>query len=263
VGAIAAVRLVVSGEGKVEVWVADRVTGKAVVRELDALEAHASDDTVALGAVELLRASLMEIHSAEPPRGDVPLTPTVAALALPGTAEPWTPRLGVAVEAATELGVRGLGPTGDARLEFWARLTPHVGVTVLGQVGVAPARVTTSAGTAAVSADLAGVMLTYTLTDPSSAWTPSVSVGGAAARVTSDGTGTPPFVGASSSTWLFAPVVGSGLGWAFTRGLRLRGDGEVGWATPSVEVHTPLSVIGRWGAPLLLVSCGVEVLWGR
>src|SRR5579864_6224484 len=29
VGAIAAVRLVVSGEGKVEVWVADRATGKA------------------------------------------------------------------------------------------------------------------------------------------------------------------------------------------------------------------------------------------
>src|SRR5579864_2144728 len=63
VGAIAAVRLVPSGEGKVEVWVADRVTGKAVVRELDVPRSGASDAAIAVGSVELLRASLMELHS--------------------------------------------------------------------------------------------------------------------------------------------------------------------------------------------------------
>src|SRR5579859_3968445 len=57
VGAVAAVRLVASSEGKVEVWVADRVTGKAVVRELDAPETGASDAAVAIGSVELLRVT--------------------------------------------------------------------------------------------------------------------------------------------------------------------------------------------------------------
>ena len=50
VGAVAAVRLVASSEGKVEVWVADRVTGKAVVRELDAPESGASDAVVAVAS---------------------------------------------------------------------------------------------------------------------------------------------------------------------------------------------------------------------
>ena len=83
VGAVAAVRLVPSGEGMVEIWVADRVTGKAVVRELAAPESGASDAAVAIGSVELLRASLMELHSGEPPHGDAPATAKIQALALP------------------------------------------------------------------------------------------------------------------------------------------------------------------------------------
>src|SRR5580692_9028947 len=117
VGAIAAVRLIASSEGKVEVWVADRVTGKAVVRELDASESGASDAAVAIGSVELLRASLMELHSNEPPHGDAPATPKIEALALPASPdssrdaagasrENARPRIGLAVGAGAELGVR-------------------------------------------------------------------------------------------------------------------------------------------------------------
>ena len=70
VGAIAAVRLVASGGGT-EVWVADRITGKTVIRELmGPTGADAEPDDVAVGAVELLRASLMELHSPNPPRGE-------------------------------------------------------------------------------------------------------------------------------------------------------------------------------------------------
>src|SRR5580700_1485508 len=96
VGAVAAVRLIASSEGKVEVWVADRVTGKAVVRELDAPAGGTSDAAVAIGSVELLRASLMELHSGEPPRGDVSASDKIRSLALPSSAEPAAPRLGLA-----------------------------------------------------------------------------------------------------------------------------------------------------------------------
>src|SRR5580692_11462507 len=82
VGAVAAVRLIASSEGKVEVWVADRVTGKAVVRELDAPAGGTSDAAVAIGSVELLRASLMELHSGEPPHGDVSASDEIRSLAL-------------------------------------------------------------------------------------------------------------------------------------------------------------------------------------
>src|SRR5271170_450500 len=107
VGAVAAVRLIASSEGKVEVWVADRVTGKAVVRELDAPESGASDAAVAIGSVELLRASLMELHSGEPPHGDAPANEKVQALALPTPASArygaTVPRLGRSEEHTSEL----------------------------------------------------------------------------------------------------------------------------------------------------------------
>src|SRR5271170_4169405 len=108
VGAVAAVRLIASTEGKVEVWVADRVTGKAVVRELDAPASGASDAAVAVGSVELLRASLMELHSGEPPHGDAPANDRVQSLALPSA--PRVPRVGLGAGAGAELGIRGLGP---------------------------------------------------------------------------------------------------------------------------------------------------------
>src|SRR5260370_15019504 len=51
VGAVAAVRLVPSSVGKVEVWVADRGTGKAVGRELDGLGGGASGAAARAGSV--------------------------------------------------------------------------------------------------------------------------------------------------------------------------------------------------------------------
>src|SRR5580704_2293598 len=124
VGAVAAVRLIASSEGKVEVWVADRVTGKAVVRELDAPASGASDAAVAIGSVELLRASLMELHSGEPPHGDAPANEKIQALALPGSGEPRLARLGLSAGAGAELGIRGLGPSADAEIGVWLRIAP-------------------------------------------------------------------------------------------------------------------------------------------
>jgi hypothetical protein len=275
VGAIAAVRLIASSEGKVEVWVADRVTGKAVVRELDApgyaggaaggaAGAGVSDEAVAVGTVELLRASLMELHSAEPPHGDLPATAKVEALALPTTsAAPWVPRLGIGVGAGAELGVRGLGPSPDADLSVWVRVASRFGVRVLAYTSLAPAHVETGVGSLDVESQMFGAMATYAFTRESTAWEPSVSVGVAAARVSTTGSATPPFVSASAAAWCSVPLIDLGLAWAFERGLRLRADGLVGWAIPSTVISTATATVGRWGAPALTLSLGIEVLWGR
>jgi len=264
VGAIAAVRLIASSEGKVEVWVADRVTGKAVVRELDAPGNGVSDAAVAVGTVELLRASLMELHSAEPLHGDMPATETVQTLALPTTpADSWVPRLGIGVGAGAELGVRGLGPSPDASLGLWVRLASRFGVRIVGHTSLSPAHVETSAGSVDVGSQLFGALATYGFTRESSAWEPSVSVGVAAAHVSTTGSASPPFVSASASAWCAAPLVDAGVAWSFERGLRLRADGLVGWAFPSTVVSTATATVGRWGAPALTLSLGVEVLWGR
>jgi hypothetical protein len=257
---VAAVRLVASSEGKVEVWVADRVTGKAVVRELEASESGASDAAVAVGTVELLRASLMELHSGEPIHGDAIASEKVRSLALPSSAR-GAPRLGLSAGGGAELGVRGLGPSADANIGVWVRIASRLGATFVGHSSVSPAHVSGPSGAVDVRSQLFGAMATYAFADPSSAWVPSVSVGVAAAHVSATGTAVPPFVSASDAAWCAGPLGGFGLAWSFAPGLRLRTDGLAAWAVPPVHVTTPAADVGSWGAPALIVSLGLEVLW--
>jgi hypothetical protein len=117
VGAIAAVRIVDDGK-RTEVWVADRITGKTVIRELVASEtAEANPEEVALAAIELFRASLLEVHGGSPRHGDAELTPE--ALELSRTEAPPVPvvtpsaPLLASLDAgfAVDPGLRGISPS--------------------------------------------------------------------------------------------------------------------------------------------------------
>jgi hypothetical protein len=81
--AIAAVRVLDTRSGTVEMTIIDRATGKTVQRRL--VIATPSDpaaaELIAVRTVELLRASLMELHSAHPARGEVRITKKVEAIA--------------------------------------------------------------------------------------------------------------------------------------------------------------------------------------
>jgi hypothetical protein len=72
-GALAALWLHVREDGRVEAWVGDRVTRKAVQRTWDAPATYAARATLALKAVELLHASLLELQLLGPSeRAEVP-----------------------------------------------------------------------------------------------------------------------------------------------------------------------------------------------
>ncbi len=74
--AIAAIRIEGGGSGAVEMTIVDRATGKTVRRRLAIATPSdpASAELIATRTVELLRASLMELSAAHPPRGEVPIT---------------------------------------------------------------------------------------------------------------------------------------------------------------------------------------------
>jgi hypothetical protein len=258
VGAAAAVRLVASSEGKVEVWVADRVTGKAVVRELDASGTNASDAAVAVGTVELLRASLLELHAAEPPRGEVAPTPALERLA---TSVPAPPRLGLAAGSGVELGVTGLGPSLDARASLWVRLSPRVGLRVVGATTVVPAGRDEEAGEVELGSSWIGASGVYAFADTTSTWVPEVALGIAAAHVSTIGTARAPYVGSTADAWAAAPFASAGIGWAFVRGIRLRADATVYFAVPAIEVVVPRADRTAWGAPGITLAPAIEVLW--
>ena len=119
-GAFAAVR-VIRVAAEVEVWIADRVTGKTVVREVraGAGDAGSRDDTIAVGTVELLRASLLEVtvepqtlhgevtppSRSDPAGGGTP--PPAQATGRDSGVAPVRPRTG----SNLDTGIGGLGPS--------------------------------------------------------------------------------------------------------------------------------------------------------
>jgi len=83
--AAAALRIHASSGG-VEVWIADRMTGKTTMREMLApgkKESKPSPRLIAIQTVELLRASLLEVHLKERPRAPVGVPPETKAHLLP------------------------------------------------------------------------------------------------------------------------------------------------------------------------------------
>ncbi|MFO0547819.1 MAG: hypothetical protein U0271_05500 [Polyangiaceae bacterium] len=72
-GAVAGVR-VSATRNAISLWLYDRATGKAVSRVLDQT-ATLAEGALAVRAVELLRASLLELALPEAPHGDTPPTP--------------------------------------------------------------------------------------------------------------------------------------------------------------------------------------------
>lgn len=265
VGAVAAVRLISSREGRVEVWVADRVTGKAVVRELEASERGGSDASVAVGVVELLRASLMELHGGGARYGDAPATPKVTAIAGSAPAAPapppWTPRLSLTLGAGATLATTRIGPEGSAQLAVWARLLPHLGARAFGAFTLAPANLATNAGAVDVRSQVFGAMLVYEPATAEARWAPSLAAGAAAAHVSANGTASAPFVGTKDDSWSFGPTVGAGLALRLARGLRVRVDAAALWALPATRVRVADDAVGRWGAPELLLGGGLELQW--
>ena len=85
--AIGAFRVLVD-EGRVEVWLADRVTGKVLLREVvttkEGSQSQTDESTVVARAVELLRASLLELDIGESRGGQ----PRPAPMTLPQTLRP-------------------------------------------------------------------------------------------------------------------------------------------------------------------------------
>ncbi len=122
-GAVAAIR-VNAPTGRVEIVVADLVTGKTVARRLDnATGAEIDPPLIGLATAELLRASLLEIrerHRSIPAISEVPVA--VKALVDPGSERAPANPLWLSLSAGSTISSLGMAPgialEGVLRLEF-------------------------------------------------------------------------------------------------------------------------------------------------
>ncbi|MGC4093987.1 MAG: hypothetical protein QM756_39980 [Polyangiaceae bacterium] len=259
--AIAAVHLVAHG-AKVEVWIADRVTNKTVFRELtsEASARDATDDSIAVGVAELLRATLMEVNAPPKPKGDFAATPELRALAYPSLqAPPPEPiRLRLSLSLGGEAGLRGIGLSafGGGSLGWLA--DSGLGLELLGGATLLPAVVQQPSAKASLAAQWLGVGALFGWPRRASFVEGRAGVGAFGTRIEATGEdATLPYVArrdVQAALGLYAHggvVLGSAS-------LRLLLDVGAQLLPYAPAVRFDAERVGVWGQPALLGSLGAE-----
>lgn len=264
-GAIAAIRAVPSERG-VEVWIADRVTGKTVVREIVSADGVLDRDAaLALSTVDLLRASLLEITLPAPPSGEVPATPEIREkMALPAPrslAGARPPTLHLALAPGVLLSPGGFGAAASLGLGLDWMPSEHVGVSALAAIPLSGARIEQAPGSVDLAVLLVGGGARFLFTARESAWSPTADLGLMAVSLRSAGTANPGFRASEPSALTAAPFARLGLAFALTPSLRLRADVLAGVIVQGVSIQVAQREIATWGKPLVLSSFGVDFGW--
>lgn len=164
--AFAAVRLNLKGK-QVEVWVADRITGKVVARTIALNSGSEPEESiVVLAAVELLRASLMEIHAANKLHGEVSPTAQTARFSKPPlvVSPPKTKNVSVMLSVGAGAAYIGneTGMRPSAKSTMILELYNQFRFSVVGVFPMAAHEVNTPEGTAEIFNFFGGVEATAT-----------------------------------------------------------------------------------------------------
>ncbi|WP_441292540.1 hypothetical protein ACSRUE_21020 [Sorangium sp. KYC3313] len=266
VGAIAAIRAVPSERG-VEIWIADRVTGKTVLREMaDGGGTPDSDAALALRAVELLRASLLEAGLPAPPPGEVPATREIreklrvrAPDTPPAPAQRPSPALRLSLAPGALLSPGGFGAAVSIDVGLSWLPSEHAGAIAFAAIPVSAHQVERSQGTAELSVLLAGGGARFQLAPRDSPWTASADLGFSAVLLWSTGVASKGFRSSASAAVTASPFAGVGLSFALTPTFRLRADALASVLVEGVSVRFVERETATWGKPFILSSAGIEI----
>ena len=260
-GGIAAVRVLAEARGS-ELWVLVPQAGRALTRSLARPAGSPADpNEVALGTLELLRASLIELHPPAPRAAPSKAEPPAMA---PSAAQPpRAPTFSLAGGVAADLGLRSVGPSLTTLWAAWAKLGGCFGARGFVSLPLLAESTEVPEGRVEVEPTLLGAGLTCSLSGASARFSPRVSLGFAGARVETRGTAHDPLASSNDAVWL-----GGGYG-LLGIGLRLTSDVRLNLDATGVLLPTPAVIvvgrreIGTWGAPGGVVSLGLEVLTSR
>lgn len=253
VGAFAAVRLVPSVNGA-EVWVADRITGKTVLREVVVGRHQTADDIVALRAVELLRVSLLELRM---PRAEP--QPEVAARVqelVPAT-EPATYPFEATVGPAVSTSPGGLTAALQGFLALRYNLPELLAIEAFAMLPTFSTRIGTDQGQADVSIGMAGLGLQLRLSERTIRT--RVGAGAAAVLLRMNGSPNPPYQGRSDSIVSGAPFVSFGLARDLGPSLALGAEVIAGAAVPRPVIEFAGGQVATWGRPFACAALTLDL----
>ncbi|MEM9457766.1 MAG: hypothetical protein AAGF11_26545 [Myxococcota bacterium] len=268
--AVAAAIAVDTAQGRVEVTIVDRMTGKLVSRELvlsgesadgsagESADGSANGDSreIAVRSVELLRASLLELERApSPPEAEVTAGPAVRR-----TLRRSRPRLSVGAGAVVGGGPGGVPVAVHARA--YLRYTPHpyLGVVVLGNAPLHAVSVVAPEGTARLRTGWLGVGPRVALRPPEATVVPDLAVVAGAAFMGMQGVPAAGYQGARS---LVADAVfegSAGVEIAISPRIRARLSAAAAVCARTVRVRFAGRSAATWCRPQVLGSLGIGVV---
>lgn len=255
--AVAAIRVLASS-GIVELWIADRVTGKVVLRDVlsQGAETKVSESTVALQVVELLRASLLEVAAPHPPRGEVVPPPTLYnVVGFPDAAGQLRLELAPAVAAS----VGGASPLAAAAFEIGYRVSPYWTGEGFGLVSVVPGNIRGRIGTAKVQAHVFTLGIEAHPRASATPWQPFGRFGAGLASVSSRGDANSPYVGyqRDDTDLVFSAAVGSR--YRLTRNVALSATLQALRVLHPIAMQFNAETVAHFGALVGIFNLGIVV----
>jgi hypothetical protein len=273
-GVFATIAIVPRTADAADIWVADRITGKTVVRRIQVPTGPARDvaAVLAVRAVELLRASLLE--ALEPPRrvdSSTPTEPPPAAV-VPGDVSAWMQSGRASSDAgasdtrfALEAGIgaihsfSGVGPAFLPVLGFAYRFTSDWTVGLRAGGPAFAADLSAPGGTIAVRQELVTLDITYELLSPGASVRP-VAIGGVGAyRLDVVGAAVPPFTGESNDFFAVLFALGPGAKLRLGERVSLLADLRLLFIAPQPIVRAVTVEVGRMSRPSLFGEVVADV----
>ena len=255
-----------------DIWVADRITEKTVVRRVEGAGGSGRDvaTVLAVRAVELLQASLLE--ALERPSSVASAAPPAPGPVVPSEVSAWMQARHAANESAASeahFGLQGgaavihsfsgVGPAVLPVLGLVYHLSTDVafGIRAGGPAFAADLRAT--GGTIAVRQQLVNLDIIYALLSPGAAVRPVVMGSVGAYHLDVVGAAAPPDRGESDGVW--AALFGLGAGAKLRLGARvsLLGDLRLFFLAPQPIVRAAGAEVGRMSRPSMFGEVAIDV----
>jgi hypothetical protein len=253
--AVAAFRIVVEGD-RADVWIADRVTGKVVLREMLPRGATIDGRVVALRAIELLRVSLMELDVRRTPPSEPP--PPVALTERSGLLQDLE-RFSLVAGPSVLWSPGGCGP-GIGIFAAAAWRPTWVGARLSGGSLLMPATLSRPEGRGEVTTRWLALDAVLQPRASRIAWRPRAGVGIAALSTSLHGIPTGSRPAYQRTVYTLSPMVSFDLGRSLFSRARL-GLG-VAYLRPlhGIDILMAGNSVATYGRDIFLINLGLEIV---
>jgi hypothetical protein len=256
--AVATIRVLVSS-GRVEIWIADRITGKVVLRDVLAQEAGSkiSESTIVLRVVELLRASLMEADAPHPPRGEIKPPPKLfPVVGYPDASS----RLHLQAGPALLASVGGVGPIPMVEFDVGYRFSDHFSAAGSGAVAFLPGQVHAVEGTAKLHVRLASAGLMVHTRRSACPWQPFVRASVGVLSLDARGIAGSPYVGYQRDALGLAVLAGFGTRLYLGRNVAFAATVQALRALEPLAMDFNQATVAHFGQFAMLFGVGLVLL---